>query len=172
MQTFTFDITVLEKEFTPIYTVADLYNVRNDLTANYILMNDIDLSVATADGGDYDFNGNGWNPIGSNDIYDDLEFSGIFNGNGYTISGMRIALSALPSGSNAYGIYLGLFANVSGTVKNLKIRWYFRPANRKQYLLFANPHKYKLLARQKSDFCVKESRHIIAKSPNSHCWNF
>ena len=121
LQTFTFDITVLEKEFTPIYTVADLYNVRNDLTANYILMNDIDLSVATADGGDYDFNGNGWNPIGSNDIYDDLEFSGIFNGNGYTISGMRIALSALPSGSNAYGIYLGLFANVSGTVKNLKI---------------------------------------------------
>ena len=34
--------------YTGIYTVEDLYNVRNDLTGNYILMNDIDLTEATA----------------------------------------------------------------------------------------------------------------------------
>ena len=123
LQTFTFDITVLEKEFTPIYTVADLYNVRNDLTANYILMNDIDLSVATADGGDYDFNGNGWNPIGSNDVYASEAFMGVFDGDGHTIKGMKIDASSLPV-EDLYGdrkLYLGLFANVTGTVKNLNI---------------------------------------------------
>ena len=31
--------------YTPIYTIDDLYAVRNDLSGNYILMNDIDLLV-------------------------------------------------------------------------------------------------------------------------------
>ena len=117
----TFTVKVNEQVFIPIYTVEDLYNIRNDLTANYILMNDIDLSEVTAEGGDYDFNGNGWNPIGSNDIYSNLEFSGIFNGNGHKISGMRIALTTLPSGASKSNISLGLFAKVSGTVKNVKL---------------------------------------------------
>ena len=39
--------------YTPIYTIDDLYAVRNDLSGNYILMNDIDLSE-TAPGGDWD----------------------------------------------------------------------------------------------------------------------
>lgn len=120
-RTLTYDITVLEKNFIPIYTPLDLYKVRYDLTANYILMNDIDLTEATAVGGDYDYSGNGWNPIGSEDIYGDSgEFTGIFDGNGYTIKGMRINITTLPSGTG-YRLYLGLFANNAGIIKNLKI---------------------------------------------------
>lgn len=116
LKVFTFEIEILEKPFNEIYTVADLYNIRNDLSANYILMNDIDLTEATAKGGDYDFNGNGWNPIGSNDTYASNEFIGVFDGNGHTISGMRIDITKSTTMINA-----GLFANVSGTIKNLKI---------------------------------------------------
>jgi hypothetical protein len=50
-------------------------------------MNDIDLSEATAEGGDWNYGGRGWNPIGSEDIYSNSAFSGIFDGRGYTISG-------------------------------------------------------------------------------------
>lgn len=107
-----------EDGFIEIRTVEDLYAVRNDLTANYILMNDIDLTEATAEGGDYDYYGNGWNPIGSNNVYSNGEFSGEFDGNGHSIIGMRIDVTATPSGTSS-DIYLGLFANVSGSVHNL-----------------------------------------------------
>ncbi len=120
-KTVSFDITVNEKVivYKEIKTIEELYNIRTDLSGNYKLMNDIDLTEATAKGGDWDFMGNGWNPIGSNDIYGDGEFSGIFDGNGHTIKGMRIVTASIPSGTGA--IYAGLFANVSGQVKNLNI---------------------------------------------------
>lgn len=104
--------------YIEVRTIQDLYNVRLDLTANYILMNDIDLTTATAVGGDWDFMGNGWNPIGSNDIYADAAFSGEFNGNGHKIIGMRIWLHTVPSGVKN-GLYVGLFANVTGSVRDL-----------------------------------------------------
>ena len=90
--------TVNSDGFIEIRTIEDLYNVRDDLTANYILMNDIDRTEATAKGGDWDFMGNGWNPIGSNDIYSNEEFSGIFDGNGHKINGLRIDVTTLPFG--------------------------------------------------------------------------
>ena len=71
--------------YTPIYTIDDLYAVRNDLSGNYILMNDIDLSE-TAPGGDWDC-GYGWKPIGGEGEDD---FSGVFDGNGYAIKNMHI----------------------------------------------------------------------------------
>lgn len=71
--------------YTPIYDIEDLYNVRNNLGGNYILMNDIDLSE-TAPGGDWD-TGNGWEPIGN---LTDGYFHGIFDGNGYQIKNMNI----------------------------------------------------------------------------------
>lgn len=37
--------------YTGVYTIDDLYAIRNNLSGKYILMNDIDLS-ATAPGGD------------------------------------------------------------------------------------------------------------------------
>ena len=112
---------VNEDGYIEVYTVEDLYSVRYDLTANYILMNDIDLTIATAKGGDWDFMGNGWNPIGSDDVYGNGAFEGIFDGNGNTITGMRIDLKfrSVPSGTT--DVYLGLFANVAGTVKNLTL---------------------------------------------------
>lgn len=105
-------------EFIPIRTVEELYNIRNNMSGNYRLMNDIDLTEATAKGGDWDFMGNGWNPIGSNDVYGDEAFTGTFDGGGYAIIGMRIDVQAWPAGVGN-SIYLGLFAKVSGAVQNL-----------------------------------------------------
>ena len=107
--------------YTAVRTVLDLYKVRYNLAGNYILMNDIDLSEATAPGGDYDYYGNGWNPIGSNDVYSNGAFTGTFDGNGYTISGLRMNVTSLPSGTGIY-LYFGLFANNAGTIKNLHVQ--------------------------------------------------
>ncbi len=71
--------------YTGIYTIDDLYAIRNNLNGKYILMNDIDMSE-TAPGGDWD-NGNGWKPIGSSDEED---FTGTFDGNGYAVKNMHI----------------------------------------------------------------------------------
>ncbi len=101
-----------------IYTYEDLDDVRYDLTANYRLMNDIDMTEQVKYGGEYDYYGQGWNPIGSRDIYADDSFSGIFDGNGHTISGIRMSVTKFPSGTGNK-LYCGLFANVSGTVQNL-----------------------------------------------------
>ena len=115
----SFNVKVNEIVYIPVYTIEDLYNIRDDLSSNYILMNDIDLTAATAKDGDWDFNGCGWNPIGSNDIYSNEAFSGEFNGNGHKITGMRIDITSVPSGTDA--VYAGLFANVTGSVKNLTV---------------------------------------------------
>ncbi len=112
-------LTEVPEGYVGVYTIEDLYCVRNDLTANYILMNDIDLTEATAKGGDWDFYGNGWNPIGSNDVYGNSAFKGIFDGNGYAVKGMRIELDKIPSGTKS--VYLGLFSCVIGTIKDLAV---------------------------------------------------
>lgn len=105
-----------------ISTPEHLYSVRNYLSAHFKMINDIDLTAATAEGGDWDYGGRGWNPIGSDNVYGDSEFSGVFDGNGYTIEGLRIYLdnSNKPSG-NSEDTYVGLFANVAGTVRNLRM---------------------------------------------------
>ena len=103
--------TATEEEWIEIRTIEDLYNVRNDLSANYILMNDIDLTEATAPGGAYDYQGYGWNPITDVSANPDTPFSGVFDGNGHKIIGMRIVAS---------GGTKGLFKYIKGgTVKNL-----------------------------------------------------
>ena len=113
-------LTEVPEGYIGVYTVEDLYFVRNDLNANYILMNDIDLSEATAEGGEWNYGGRGWNPIGSNDIYSNGAFGGIFEGNNYSVTGMNIDIDAYPAGTGL-NVYVGLFANVSGTVKNLTV---------------------------------------------------
>ncbi len=107
-------------DWIEIYTYEDLDDVRYDLTANYKLMNDIDMTEWVKPGGDYDYYGQGWNPIGSKDIYSNDAFTGIFDGNGHTISGMRMNVTQFPSGTGST-VYFGLFACVSGTVKNLTV---------------------------------------------------
>lgn len=38
-----------------IWNIDDLYNIRNDMNADYILMTDIDMTDDLADGGNYNF---------------------------------------------------------------------------------------------------------------------
>jgi len=67
--------TTVPNGYIGIYTAQDLDNVRNNLSGNYILMNDIDLSAW----GD-------WEPIGK----PSNPFRGLLNGNGYVISNITI----------------------------------------------------------------------------------
>ena len=93
--------------YEAIYTIEDLYGIRNDLGGKYILMNDIDMSKATEKGGDYDC-GTGWEPI--------EDFEGILDGNGHRIVGMHIF------GKFSKGIVLGLFGEIGDAViQNLGI---------------------------------------------------
>ncbi|MEE0958132.1 MAG: hypothetical protein UH734_08680, partial [Ruminococcus sp.] len=109
-----------EVEFTEVYTVEDLYMINYALDGNYKLMNDIDLSEDTAQGGDWDFGGRGWEPIGSNGVYSgSIPFTGTFDGNGYEIKGLRINVNSLPSGTG--NAHVGLFAKNAGTIKNLVV---------------------------------------------------
>ncbi len=110
-----------EEAYVEIHTVEDLRSVDSNLGGNYKLMNDIDLSVATAKGGVYDNSGNGWDPIGSGGVYGSNAFTGVFDGNGYTISGLRIVATSPPSGASFKKAYIGLFAKNGGTIKNLTV---------------------------------------------------
>lgn len=89
-----------------IYTIDDLYAVRNNLSGKYILMNDIDMSE-TAPGGDWD-NGNGWLPIDN--------FKGTFDGNGYAIKNMHIYGELDSNKSN-----IGLFGRCGDYSKILRL---------------------------------------------------
>lgn len=105
---------------TKIFTIEDLYSINSNMDGEYILMNDLDLSEATSNGGDWDFMGNGWEPIGSGGAYGNTAFTGTFDGNGYTIKGLRINITELPE-STGGDIYAGLFANNCGVIKNVNI---------------------------------------------------
>ena len=82
-------LTEIPDGYVGIYTAEDLDNVRNDLNGNYILMNDIVLTADDyAEGGIFE---GGFTPIGSGKSpYASQPFCGIFNGNGYVISGLVI----------------------------------------------------------------------------------
>ncbi len=77
-------LTEVPDGYVGVYTAEDLDNVRKDLNGKYILMNDIDLG------------GKNFVPIGDSSD----PFTGIFNGNGYVISGLVV--------DGAYD-YAGLF---------------------------------------------------------------
>ena len=87
-----------ESDVIEIYTADDLRAVDNNLSGKYKLMNDIDLSALTESGGKYDYNGNGWEPIGSGGVYANNAFTGVFDGNGHTISGLRTVVSSITPG--------------------------------------------------------------------------
>jgi len=81
-----------------------LNNVRNNLTASYILMNDLNETSVNYS----NFNsGAGWLPLGN--ITN--SFSGNFNGNGKTISGLYINRSTEE--------HIGLFGNMTGNISNV-----------------------------------------------------
>ena len=87
--------------YTVIKTAAQLNNIRNDLDGKYILMGDIDLS------------GVNWTAIGSMDA----AFTGIFNGNGYTISNLKVDSD---EGAGLFGVTDGaLLQNIN--IKNANV---------------------------------------------------
>ncbi len=83
-----------------IINAQQLYNMRTNLSANYILMANIDLSSY-----------NNWEPIGNFNA----RFNGSLNGNGYKISNLMINRSS--------GDYQALFGAMdpAGILKNLKL---------------------------------------------------
>ena len=87
----SFDIGVFRG--TSIYNQTGLNAVRNNPSRSYFLMRDINLS------------GINWEPIPS--------FSGTFNGNGYTIRGLRVDRPAQKD--------VGLFGSISGSIDNLTL---------------------------------------------------
>jgi len=97
--------------FTPIYTPEDLDAIRDDLDGDYILMNDIDM------GGWGE-----WEPVGMWDgnYPSGAYFSGILDGNGYEIRNLKIDCSE-PNIEDTENTFVGLFAVLAGTVKNLGI---------------------------------------------------
>ena len=97
-------VTTVPAGFTGIYNATQLNSVRNSLNGKYILMANINLSGK----------GN-WSPIGTN--YS-APFTGVFDGNGYSVIGMNVNAS-VSTGSTAYS---GLFGVVlGGEVKNLSV---------------------------------------------------
>ena len=72
-----------------IRTAEDLYNVRNNLSADYIIANDIDLT------------GYDWIPIGTLDH----PFTGSIDGKGYTITGLSIDIQKSDSNYEAAGLF-------------------------------------------------------------------
>ena len=89
---------------TLIHNCEELQAMENDLAGNYKLANDIDCTYCTQDPNGALYNGGeGFEPVGT--------FTGIFDGDGHTITGLFINR---PSTS-----YIGLFESSSGTVKNV-----------------------------------------------------
>jgi hypothetical protein len=99
-----------------IYTLEDLDNIRNDLTASYILMNDLDFNndshYENVDNKATWTTGEGWVPIGNYST----PFLGIFNGQEYTISNLYINKS---SGSDPIGLFSSIeTSNITNLLLN------------------------------------------------------
>lgn len=123
-----------------IYTIEDLDSIRNDLTGNHVLMNNLDFNsnASYSDPANKILytTGEGWDPIGVN--VSGSEFTGTFDGNGHTISNLYInnttdrhaglfgyAYSSLISGVGvlntnitATSVAGGLIAYNRGTISN------------------------------------------------------
>ena len=93
-----------------IYDWHDLDNVRNNLSANYVLMNDLDENT---DGYNESVDTEkGWEPLG----YSHDGFSGTFDGQGNEIRGLYINRK----GENEIGEFEdGLFRRSDGLIKNI-----------------------------------------------------
>ncbi len=92
-----------------ISTRSDLEAVNDDLAANYILANDIDLAGVVYDRAVIGFS------IKTVWEFDGTPFAGTFDGNGYAISNLQISTNSK--------YHIGLFGYIGegGTVKNLAV---------------------------------------------------
>ena len=108
-----------------ITTAQHLDQVRNNLGAYYRLGNDIDLATYMAIASGTSSATAGWKPIGDNSLGAPSRFKGVFDGNGYTISGLFI--------NRPLTYYMGLFGviakealiqNVGITINSKKVIGY------------------------------------------------
>ena len=90
------ETVTVPRGYTGIYDYSDLQKINENPSGKYILMQDIDL-------------------FAEDEIVISREFTGIFNGNGYTISNLKIKNN---SNSNAVS---GLFYHNKGVICNLRI---------------------------------------------------
>ncbi|MEQ9219656.1 MAG: GLUG motif-containing protein, partial [Cyclobacteriaceae bacterium] len=97
-----------------ITSASEFNQIRNYLSASFILLNDIDLTYDTQDPGGLFYNsGEGWEPISSSSI---TGFGGRLNGNGHKITGVFIDRGPVNQD------YVGLFGNIKGgEVSNLTL---------------------------------------------------
>lgn len=96
-----------------IKTKEHLDHIHHYTDAHFILNNDLAFSESDfSSTGDFYNQGEGWRPIGNKET----PFTGTFNGNGYTISGLRFN-----TGIEEEKTYIGLFGYAAGTIKNLTI---------------------------------------------------
>ncbi len=120
-----------------ISTAADLLLIADDPDGDYILTNDITITEADVSPGGvlYDETFGGFKPIGLSlvtkddspdpeipfpeNYYDPVPFTGTLNGQGYCIKGLTI--NVVSDTNVAACRYLGLFAQNSGTVRDLHI---------------------------------------------------
>ena len=96
-----------------ITTLQQLNNVRNFLTANFRLESDLVFSEEDfGESGAYYNNGQGWQPIGTKTS----PFCGFFDGNGHTITGLKIDIESSTS------VDVGLFGYVTNAaIMNLGV---------------------------------------------------
>ena len=110
-------LTEVPEGYVGVYTKDDLSNMRNDLSANYILMNDIIFSEEDfEENGDFYNDGACWIPVGTDA---DNAFSGIFDGNNYAIKNLRI--NYVNTDTENVECYAGFFGYSTGIIKNLSI---------------------------------------------------
>lgn len=96
--------TEVPEGYTGIYTTADLMAVAKNPGGKYILMSDVNAGSL----------GGFWTPIGTVEA----PFTGVFNGNGHSITGLQNQWYAKVGDK----IYLGLFGVISGgQVRDLKV---------------------------------------------------
>ena len=104
-----------------IETKEHLNNVRNNLSAHYKMIANVIFTDADFDtNGKFYNSGSGWIAIGDQSSWSFVDkndgFTGVFDGDGYTISGISIHVNAEKVD------YVGLFACNNGTIKNLTLR--------------------------------------------------
>lgn len=102
--------TEVPEGYIGIYTMEDLNSIRNNLSGKYILINDLDLTAAVAEGGIFHNTGNGWVPIGT----EAAPFTGVIDGNGHKINGLRLSIH---SDQKIYAGFIGYAKNAQ--IKNL-----------------------------------------------------
>lgn len=102
--------------YVAIGTASELNNlIRKQLDGKFYLTGDIVFKESDFEkNGDYYNDGALWLPLGP--TYSE-RFTGVFDGNGYTISGLKIALSSGQENS----AYAGLFGYSSGKIRNLRM---------------------------------------------------